>query len=233
MPRFVIVNAMPSDETPLSTPSVLQAEDQPRDERGRFAEVGATMTAEDFSASVKERGVRGVDVFGDPSPDRMASIDRAVGSLQDRFEGFDGAYPDGLPMRMAFYGKGEEPDDRYAAQYSKTTMSIGVNVDSDKMGDEMKPPEIGDKAFSVGASVEDAMRHEIAHSFANSPAGMDLMEDFRDLPPNVKMSISIYGAANDDEGFAEAFAAYTSPLYEKGTLPKSVERVFDEGLKRK
>jgi hypothetical protein len=33
-----------------------------------------------------------------------------------------------------------------------------------------------------------------------------------------------------DEAFAEAFAAYSSPLYKKGMLPKEVETFFKELL---
>jgi SPP1 gp7 family putative phage head morphogenesis protein len=90
-------------------------------------------------------------------------------------------------------------------------------------------PDIGPKAYSVDESVSGFLRHELGHAIM--PKGKVPLQKWEAATKGIKTKISKYGASNSHELFAEAFSAYTHPGYVRGTLPKTIEKYFDDFLK--
>jgi hypothetical protein len=96
----------------------------------------------------------------------------------------------------------------------------------------------GRDAFVVSTDYYSTLRHELAHHFQKS---MELsrkrkwLELWADSGKKnyFQKKVSFYSGTDSGEAFAEAFSAYTSPLY--GTsktrlLPKQIEAFFKEWL---
>jgi len=89
--------------------------------------------------------------------------------------------------------------------------------------------------FTTDPSLTGAYRHEYAHrvyrhsNWETRSAWSHACTELDD----VGKSISTYAKTNVEEGFCEAFSAYTHPKYARGMLPANVEKVFDDLLKIK
>ena len=104
---------------------------------------------------------------------------------------------------------------------------------------------LGKKTFNVGGSeFRSNMRHELGHHyFEKVLVGTDAKVIKRNKFLNIwfrkgekkyfKKNIGVYAGTDVNEAFAESFAAYTSPKYKKGMLPKDIEKYFDDLLKVK
>jgi hypothetical protein len=101
------------------------------------------------------------------------------------------------------------------------------------------PDIIGDVAHNVSFKGPGILRHEIGHHFHYVARGgaKKLANDMKRLYERkgakwVKRNVSLYSGTNWHEFYAESFAAYTSPLYKSGMLPKEVEVLFDRVFKK-
>jgi len=83
---------------------------------------------------------------------------------------------------------------------------------------------------TVGGDVHTTFRHEVGHHVHRSY--YTRWDSIYEAPTNPKRywtkAVSKYAASNDMECFAECFAAYTSPKYKMGMLPKNVEDFMKE-----
>ena len=95
---------------------------------------------------------------------------------------------------------------------------------------------------TIAPSPYHVIRHEIGHNIATVEVRqrwLDIMEKcgspegYRDLA----LKISTYAATHEEEAIAEAFAFYTNPGYNEGTLPSVVEefvqKMISDACKRK
>ena len=97
------------------------------------------------------------------------------------------------------------------------------------------PPELTLGRFS--AMTEDAasvFRHEYGHHLKDNLFALGKKREFQQWETIYKskpkgwwnMKVSGYGSSNSSEAFSESFAAYSSPKYTSGALPKEVEKFF-------
>lgn len=90
-------------------------------------------------------------------------------------------------------------------------------------------------SYNASADYYGILRHEYGHHVWDINKAGPMVDDFRQLhlqaikgnPNFFKSSVSKYAAESVEDAFAEAFSAYTSPLYKKGKLPKQLENFFD------
>jgi hypothetical protein len=121
------------------------------------------------------------------------------------------------------YGGGQSPMIRIGTKGSRKVNSLRIG---------------GRDAFVVSTDYYSTLRHELAHHFQKS---MELsrkrkwLELWADSGKKnyFQKKVSFYSGTDSGEAFAEAFSAYTSPLY--GTsktrlLPKQIEAFFKEWL---
>lgn len=143
----------------------------------------------------------------------------------------------------------------YGRQGEFTPAGFGtdkIRIRSD-MSMEDPPPVIGQGNWLVSdANYPSVVRHEVGHSLqrhymsisegteaghafadiANSPEMLDreghrfTREENREIHP-----VSQYSGGDPKELFAESFAAYTNPRYERGSLPRSIESFMDKYVK--
>ncbi len=91
--------------------------------------------------------------------------------------------------------------------------------------------------FNVGTDLKTVMRHEYAHFVHYRVVAKEFAEQwtpfFNENRNLFKTSVSRYSSTNAKEGFAEAFAAYTSPKYRRGMLPESIESKLESIIGRR
>ena len=96
------------------------------------------------------------------------------------------------------------------------------------------PPKPNYGGFTLGKDLASTIRHEYGHKVFNEIAGVrdrwyaqggagELLEK-----PEDARKVSLYGASDAEELFAESFAAYTHPEYRSGELPPGIETFLDQ-----
>lgn len=118
--------------------------------------------------------------------------------------------------------------------YSPSTKSITVAFKGRTLTPRMRLGE-----WTVGQDSASIFRHEFGHHMQIRLRTTQLDVKWIDVWKGVpeaewKKKVSWYSATDSGEAFAEAFAAYTSPLYGQGNkrrLPKLIEEFFDKALK--
>ena len=114
-----------------------------------------------------------------------------------------------------------------ASGYYAEEGAIGV----DAAGKDVVAPQLTlGEYHAVGPGVYDVFRHEYGHHIFDS-LPRSKREEFNDLygrPSRESgiwwdVDVSVLATRNNWEGFCESFAAYTSPKYRPGKLPKPLE----------
>lgn len=122
--------------------------------------------------------------------------------------------------------------------YERKTRSISVAIKNMSLSDEL---HLGRKHFGTGRDYFSNVRHEYGHHIHKQFLTTKQKDDWFSLYLDSGGSsffegyVSKYAGSDMDEAFAEAFSAYTSPLYETlkasnvyVALPRKVERFFDD-----
>jgi len=137
------------------------------------------------------------------------------------------------PLRKLWMGKSIWLDaEGVMGRYYKNDLAIDIGAE------QIKDHTLTIGKYEVGKDYFSTLRHEYAHFFHGNGLTLQQREDWSWLyrtktQLDHSFSVSIYGAANEGELFAESFSAYTSPLYKPGMLPKEIESYFDKLLKGK
>jgi len=86
--------------------------------------------------------------------------------------------------------------------------------------------------YNVGTDVGSVARHEFAHRYYYEGGVRWEWENYYNSKGSsyFRKNVSTYGATAPEEAFAEAVAAYTSPLYKKGMMPAEIEEVLERIL---
>lgn len=90
--------------------------------------------------------------------------------------------------------------------------------------------KIGKRNFNIGKDFFTNSRHELGHAIRENISDED-MSVWYGIWDRHGNKVSKYGSTNASEFFSESFAAYTSPKYKIGMLPKEIESFFDDLLK--
>lgn len=97
--------------------------------------------------------------------------------------------------------------------------------------------KLGKGVFNVGDDYQTILRHEFGHYFHHCLVSGRTSKDVKSFfimynknPSFFAKNVSEYASENAAEAFAETFAAYTSPLYKSGSLPKEIETIFSKIL---
>ena len=98
---------------------------------------------------------------------------------------------------------------------------------------------VGEGNFSISSDPMSSLRHEFGHYLQETVLMKDSFKDkvWRKIAERENVYdyfekyVSKYASSNVQEAFAESFAAYTSPKYQTGMLPKEIEKYFDDLFK--
>jgi len=96
-------------------------------------------------------------------------------------------------------------------------------------------------AHNVSNDYAGSFRHEFGHYVHLSIMKFDTKKPWRDFcmdalkknPSFFDRKISVYASTDQYEAFAEAFCAYTSPLYKKGDLPENIEKLVESMITKR
>lgn len=86
---------------------------------------------------------------------------------------------------------------------------------------------IGEKSMVISQDFFSNLRHELGHKLLNKSTTSEGWINLFNNTDEIK-KISKYALTNKKEAMAEAFSAYTSPLYKKGMLSKKIEEILEE-----
>lgn len=92
-------------------------------------------------------------------------------------------------------------------------------------------PQLGQ--YNVGGDLGTTFRHELGHEVFQAGFSGARRSEWTRLTADLvgTATVSRYGGTNSSELFSEAFAAYTSRNYRRGSLPSHVERFMDQHVR--
>lgn len=139
---------------------------------------------------------------------------------------------DGIPLKLGEDFSGEVGSGKGAA--NAYTFGGGIRMGAEPLGDHTRP-NIGGHSVSGGKDIRTSFRHELAHEVFSETFSRAKQAAWQRASNDSigNATVSRYGGTSHSELFSESFAAYTSPLYERGALPKKIEGWLDKNLGRK
>ena len=147
-----------------------------------------------------------------------------------------------VPTKLTMVAKGRLRLDGggVAGDYDKRTGEI--RLDSGQRLSAGRAPKIG--AWTTDSSLEGNIRHEMGHAIASKYTSFgrrvedkrftlrDVLGRFHRMDEKVRGSVSRYARTDAEEAFCEAFSAYTSPNYQRGSMRVEIESLFDKALRK-
>lgn len=139
-----------------------------------------------------------------------------------------------LSPRIVFYNKGALNASGTLGVYNDGTGLLKVAAASNRTF--VHQLNLGKNGWSVGGDYYSTLRHEYGHHVDNIlRKTTNHQDEWRKIYKSYtksewKMLFGEYSSVDKYEGFAEAFSAYTSPLYKKGDMPAKIENYLKKVL---